>query len=774
MAITTIDGPPTVRADIGELAGRAKDTLTVLFVDAISAAADRNAEAGVKDHRQFEEINRLILRHQGTVVRTIGNSLMVEFSGPVLAVRAGIEIERLLQPLNATFPQDQQLELRIGIHASAGTSQGIDAFGEVVNGAAGITKRAAAGQILISRSVYETVSQESDMHCRWLGNSPIDGRSEAEEIYEVSWAEAPANIPARYEVLSHIGTGGMGMVYKVRDQQTNEIVALKVLKPGMDSDPAMQESLRREVCLARKVTHKNVCRIHEFNRSNGTAFISMEFIEGESLSCRLRRSGRLPAHEALEITRQICDGLREAHAQGIIHRDLKPANIIVDRNGNVRIMDFGIARRVQDESQMTGTMAGTPAYMAPEQVSLKHVDARTDIYAVGLLLYEMFTGSPAFAGDNPIAVAVKQLRERPTPPREIVPELAAHMEAIILKCLEKDPDKRPQSVDELELALKKQAETKPSAEWWASVRPELQRMSSEFAQALQLRMQQAKPVLDRYASKSRQTSVELLLLARDAARRTKTYLEQQDWLAIVATRPQQALAGLGLVLVLGCAITFALGRSGNSNKNSAALDQTSSALAVQTYGPSSLPSSSLQETNTDGAPSATTASAGDLNRSSGPPSAKASSVRVNPAQGAAPRSRSANVRQSRLAVASPVVNITTVTATNDLQTAEVKLDTSIVAPEATPVETTNATKPAVDAPAASLEYLEVGSSKDAAWADSAVEKLSELGFHAVSKRKAHLWVQAYHVEVGPYTDPKDIDAARQNLAAHGFKSHVVK
>jgi serine/threonine-protein kinase len=283
---------------------------------------------------------------------------------------------------------------------------------------------------------------------------------------EQLWAEPPSSIPPRYEILSQVGTGGMAVVYKVHDRETDDIIALKVLKSGMAADPAMQENLRREVCLARKVTHRNVCRIHEYGRSNGTAYVSMEFVEGESLLLKLHRGEPLPWSEALSITRQICLGLREAHVQGIVHRDLKPANIMMDRNGDVKIMDFGIARLFQGTGQMTRTLVGTPAYMAPEQVELVRTDARTDIYALGLLLYEMATGLPAFEGETPIAVALKQLREFPKRPREIVPTLAASAEAVILKCLQKDPRKRFQSVDELAAALKRQAEPKPAISMW--------------------------------------------------------------------------------------------------------------------------------------------------------------------------------------------------------------------------------------------------------------------------------------------------------------------
>ncbi len=777
MAMTTTDGPPTVRAET-ERFERPTDALTVMFVDALfrQAASDRNGDNRVPstDRRQIEETTSLIKRYNGTVVKTIGDSLMAEFPNPVSAVRVGIEIERQLQQSNLRFPRDKQLDLRIGIHASVGTSRGIDVFGEFVNGAVGITKRAAAGQILVSRTVYETISRESDLHCQWLGKTPVQGRTEEEDIFEVSWAEAPLNIPARYEVLSHIGTGGMGMVYKVRDLQTNEIVALKVLKPGIASDPAMQENLRREVCLARKVTHKNVSRIHEFNRSNGTACISMEFIEGESLASRLRRIGPLPPREALEIIRQICGGLREAHVQGIVHRDLKPANIIVDRSGSVKIMDFGIARLVHDDSQMTGTVAGTPAYMAPEQVELKHVDARTDIYAVGLLLYEMIAGCPAFSGDNPIAVAVKQIREFPKRPREIVPSITAETESIILRCLQKDPAKRFQSVDELELALRDEEEASPVADRWATVVPRIQQAGFAVQEILGRGVERAKPAFPWCASKLRQAGIESKRIALDAARIIRVFVRERDWGAITAVRSQQALAGLGLVVLVGCAIAFGLGRSGNSKlaaSHSSALATVQSPVAEQ-----GTQSRQVMADVTDGAAPPSTHPV-DLNGGSDSrsadtlPSNRATS-RTNSADSKNTRTRSSNAKHPSHVVAS-----STATATADeVQTADVKLDTSLAAP----VAAAPAPKPAdsgnfvVGAPGSTLTYLEVGSSKDSAWADSAVEKLSELGFHAVSRHKGHLWVQSYHVEVGPYADQKELEAAEQNLAAHGFKSHPVK
>jgi serine/threonine protein kinase len=257
----------------------------------------------------------------------------------------------------------------------------------------------------------------------------------------------------RYEVLSEAGHGSMGNVYKARDRETGEIVALKLLKPEIASDQAMMERFKNELLFARRITHKNVCRVHEFNRSNGIAYTSMEFVEGESLRSVLNRFGGLPVRKAVNVALQICSGLKEAHVQGIVHRDLKPENVMIDANGNVKIMDFGIARSMEAATRLTGSMVGTPAYMAPEQVSGKPVDYRTDIYSLGLMLYEMFTGSQALQADTPVAVALKQIRETPPPPHEIEPTIPVPIERAILKCLEKDPSKRFQSIAELEKVL---------------------------------------------------------------------------------------------------------------------------------------------------------------------------------------------------------------------------------------------------------------------------------------------------------------------------------
>ena len=272
---------------------------------------------------------------------------------------------------------------------------------------------------------------------------------------------ALAALGQRYEILGEAGHGSMGNVYKARDRETGETVALKLLKPEIASDQAMMDRFKNELLFARKITHKNVCRVYEFNRIGGIAYTSMEFVEGESLRSVLNRFGGLPQRKAMDLALQICSGLKEAHAQGIVHRDLKPENVMIDAQGNVKIMDFGIARSMEAGTRLTGSMVGTPAYMAPEQVAGKSVDYRTDIYSLGLILYEVFTGTPAFAADNSIAVALKQMREEPPLPREVEPGIPVGTERAILKCLEKDPAKRFQSIADLESTLRSASPVAP-------------------------------------------------------------------------------------------------------------------------------------------------------------------------------------------------------------------------------------------------------------------------------------------------------------------------
>jgi len=260
-------------------------------------------------------------------------------------------------------------------------------------------------------------------------------------------------INARYEVLREIGRGGMGIVYRARDRETGALVALKVLRPEVAAEPRVVERFKQELLLARRVTHKNVCRTYELLRFGDSVVITMEYVDGESLRQVLDRGSGVRLRRGLEWVGQICEALAEAHIQGVVHRDLKPENIFVDRGGQIKVMDFGIARSLEAVSTGTGAQIGTPAYMSPEQAEGKRVDARSDIYSLGLVMYEIFTGERAFHGDEPIVLLSKQISEIPPPPRKLEPYLPAFLDQAIQKCLAKDPEERFQSAREVRAAL---------------------------------------------------------------------------------------------------------------------------------------------------------------------------------------------------------------------------------------------------------------------------------------------------------------------------------
>ncbi len=276
---------------------------------------------------------------------------------------------------------------------------------------------------------------------------------------EMSVSQAVA---ARYEILRELGSGGMGVVYQARDRETGAVVALKTLHPAVAGRAELFERFKAELLLARKITHKNVCRVYDLNRFGSVAVISMEYIEGESLRSLLKRVEALTVGRGLRILSQILAGLKEAHAQGVVHRDLKPENILIARDGTVKVMDFGIARSVEAEASRTVGLIGTPAYMSPEQAEGKPADARSDLYSLGLMMYEMFTGRQVFEGETPVALAMKQVQETPPPPRRFEPYLPAFLEDTILRCLEKGPEKRFQSVEDLEASLTEKRAPQPA------------------------------------------------------------------------------------------------------------------------------------------------------------------------------------------------------------------------------------------------------------------------------------------------------------------------
>ena len=254
----------------------------------------------------------------------------------------------------------------------------------------------------------------------------------------------------RYEITKLLGMGGMGAVYRAHDMEVERSVGVKVIRPELVGNPAILARFKQELILARQVTHKNIIRIYDLNDADGVKFITMEFIEGEDLRSILTRQGKLPPEEAAEIMHQVCAGLRAAHLEGVIHRDLKPSNIMRDPAGRVVIMDFGLARTVQgDGMTQTGMMIGTMEYMSPEQANGLELDATSDIYAVGLIAYEMLTGKMPYAADSAVASLLKRSQERAKPMIDVDSSIPRDLSNIVARCIEPDRKKRYQNTAEV-------------------------------------------------------------------------------------------------------------------------------------------------------------------------------------------------------------------------------------------------------------------------------------------------------------------------------------
>ncbi len=259
-------------------------------------------------------------------------------------------------------------------------------------------------------------------------------------------------LASRYRIIGMIGKGGMGEVYKAEDIKLSQTVALKFLPDNFQKDSAALERFHAEVRNARQVSHVNVCRVFDIGEIDGKHFLSMEFIDGDDLSSLLRRVGRLSSERAIEIARQLCVGLSAIHNAGILHRDFKPANVIIDSKGKARITDFGIAG-VEAEIAKDNLRVGTPAYMSPEQITGKDVSAKSDIYALGLVLYEIFTGKQAVEADSIPELIRKQTSETPTNVSEFVKGIDPLVESVISQCIQKNPNDRPASALHVAMAL---------------------------------------------------------------------------------------------------------------------------------------------------------------------------------------------------------------------------------------------------------------------------------------------------------------------------------
>jgi serine/threonine-protein kinase len=260
-------------------------------------------------------------------------------------------------------------------------------------------------------------------------------------------------IDSRYRVLGRLGSGGMSEVYCAEDQQLGRKVALKVLAPRFAEDHEFVERFRREASSAAALQHPNIVGIYDRGEWDGTYYIAMEFLDGRSLKDLVRERGPLPPGFAADIVVQVLKALRFAHRRGVVHRDIKPHNVILDEEGRAKVTDFGIARAGASDITETGSIMGTAQYLSPEQAQGQRVDARSDLYAVGVLLYELLTGRPPFEGDSAVSVALKQVAEAPVPPSRLNPAVTPALEAVVLRALRKDPAARFPDADAFIAAL---------------------------------------------------------------------------------------------------------------------------------------------------------------------------------------------------------------------------------------------------------------------------------------------------------------------------------
>jgi serine/threonine-protein kinase len=283
-----------------------------------------------------------------------------------------------------------------------------------------------------------------------LGSSP-PGASGPRTAFSLG-LEPGAELGARYRIEARLGEGGMGIVYKAYDKELDRLVALKLVRPDLTANPEVMQRFKQELLLASRISHKNILRIHDLGEVAGVKFITMAYVDGHDLSHLLKKEGRMPVDRAVKVARQLCDGLGAAHAEGVVHRDLKPQNILLDKAGVPYISDFGLAKSLEGGAAAmtrTGQLLGTPRYMSPEQVESDSVDHRSDLYSLGLILYEMLTGDVPFKGGSTLQLMYQRVKEKPSNPKLLNPDLPDYLVRIIMRCLEKDPARRYQHAGEI-------------------------------------------------------------------------------------------------------------------------------------------------------------------------------------------------------------------------------------------------------------------------------------------------------------------------------------
>jgi HAMP domain-containing protein len=477
--------PAQARAVLGD--AQSREVLLLGIELRHYARAGSNGEARATLERLAADLDRVtsaIVRCRGQVEAVSGHRVLARFEGEgrgyrALAVAAGV----LESP--GTVDPDKEADEPVVAMASGRAIVGPVTWGERAERALiglpvqqleSLLREATPGELLLSRDVHEELKGgfeqagyrlaprrgvitpqplfvvSSLMASRLTGDRSVGAEAIGTDRTTLSGISPGALLGQRFEVLSVLGAGGMGIVYNARDRELDDLVALKMLKRDLWGDRSQLDRLKSEIKLARKITHPNVLRTYDFGEIDGVPYISMEYVRGVTLRYMLDQTRRLPYSAGLRLAKQLCAGLGAAHAVGVLHRDIKPENLILEPTGNAKLMDFGIARpidRLSPGQTQAGFLVGTPQYLAPEVLQGKEADPRSDLYSCGIVLYEIFAGVLPFEGPTAMEVMVKHMREEPAPPSSHWPEIPKPLETAILRCLEKDPDRRYRAVAEL-------------------------------------------------------------------------------------------------------------------------------------------------------------------------------------------------------------------------------------------------------------------------------------------------------------------------------------
>src|SRR6202451_2796621 len=293
--------------------------------------------------------------------------------------------------------------------------------------------------------------------CSRCGSPLPIADSETIQMVDPTTINPGSDFGPRYRIESLLGQGGMGRVYKGYDKELNRIVAIKVVRQGVMGETDALSRFKQELCLASKISHKNILRMHDLGEVDGMKFITMAYVDGRDLHQIIKDSSKLPLERVLKFATQLAGALAAAHAENVVHRDLKPQNILVDKNDQVYISDFGLAKSFAEGAvgmTQSGALLGTPRYMSPEQVEANPADQRSDLYAYGLILYEMSTGDVPFTGESTLKVMYQRIQELPKDPQTVNPSLPPWFSEVIMRCLEREPETRYQTATEILVDLR--------------------------------------------------------------------------------------------------------------------------------------------------------------------------------------------------------------------------------------------------------------------------------------------------------------------------------